>query len=139
MFQEFPEEKVSEALEKAGLGELIRHRGEGYLCGEDGCNLSGGEKQRISIARCFLKDASVLLADEATAALDAETSSHIMSEILGMEQMTRIIVSHKMNPGLLGQYDRIIVMKNGKMRETGTFEELMEQKTYFYSLYNVAN
>lgn len=62
-----------------------------------------------------------------------------MSEILGMEQMTRIIVSHKMNPGLLGQYDRIIVMKNGKMRETGTFEELMEQKTYFYSLYNVAN
>lgn len=139
MFQEFPEEKVSEALEKAGLGELIRHRGEGYLCGEDGCNLSGGEKQRISIARCFLKDASVLLADEATAALDAETSSHIMSEILGMEQMTRIIVSHKMNPGLLGQYDRIIVMKNGKVRETGTFEELMEQKTYFYSLYNVAN
>ena len=53
--------------------------------------------------------------------------------------MTRIIVSHKMNPGLLGQYDRIIVMKNGKVRETGTFEELMEQKTYFYSLYNVAN
>lgn len=139
MFQEFPEEKVSDALEKAGLAELIRQKGAGYLCGEDGCNLSGGEKQRISIARCFLKDASVLIADEVTAALDAETAVHVMDEILRMRQMTKIVVSHKMNQRLLRRYDRIIVMKNGKVRETGTFDELMEKKEYFYSLYNVAN
>lgn len=139
MFQDFPEEKVRDALEKAGLAELIGRRGEGYLCGEDGCRLSGGEKQRIAIARCFLKDASVLIADEATAALDAETSAHVTEEILGMRGMTRIVVSHKMSRSLLGQYDRIIVMKDGKVRELGTFEKLMERKGYFYSLYNVAN
>lgn len=109
------------------------------MCGEGGCNLSGGEKQRISIARCFLKDASVLIADEATSTLDAETSFHVMDEILRMKQMTRIIVSHKMNQSLLKQYDQIIVMKNGKVQELGTFDELMERKEYFYSLYNVAN
>lgn len=109
------------------------------MCGEGGCNLSGGEKQRISIARCFLKDASVLIADEAASALDAETSFHVMDEILRMKQMTRIIVSHKMNQSLLKQYDQIIVMKNGKVQELGTFDELMERKEYFYSLYNVAN
>lgn len=139
MFQEFSEEKVSDALEKAGLAELIRQRGDGYLCGENGCNLSGGEKQRISIARCFLKDASVLIADEATAALDPETSTYVMDQILDMPQMIRIIVSHKMSQSLLEQYDQIIVMKNGKVRELGTFGELMERKEYFYSLYNVAN
>lgn len=139
MFQEFPENKVADALEKAGLTELIKSKGNGYMCGEGGCNLSGGEKQRISIARCFLKDASVLIADEATAALDAETSLHIMDEILRMKQMTRIIVSHKMNQSLLNQYDQIIVMKNGKVQELGTFDELMGRKEYFYSLYNVAN
>lgn len=137
MFQEFPESTVTDSLEKAGLTELIERKGDGYMCGEDGCNLSGGEKQRISIARCFLKDASVLIADEATAALDAETSFHVMDEILRMKQMTRIIVSHKMNQSLLKQYDQIIVMKNGKVQELGTFDELMERKEYFYSLYNV--
>ncbi len=130
MFQEFPEEKVADALERAGLAELIRCKGDGYLCGEDGCNLSGGEKQRISIARCFLKDASVFIADEATAALDAETSVHVMDQILAMTQMIRIIVSHKMSQSLLEQYDQIIVMKNGRVRELGTFEELMERKKY---------
>lgn len=118
---------------------MIRQKGAGYLCGEDGCNLSGGEKQRISIARCFLKDASVLIADEVTAALDAETAVHVMDEILRMRQMTKIVVSHKMNQRLLRRYDRIIVMKNGKVRESGTFDELMAKKEYFYSLYNVAN
>lgn len=139
MFQEFPERKVLDALEKAGLDGLIRSRGKDYLCGEGGCNLSGGEKQRISIARSFLKQASVLIADEITAALDAETAFHVMEEILRMEQMTRIVVSHDMNPNLLGQYDRILVMKNGRVQEQGSFQELMDRKAYFYSLYNVAN
>lgn len=139
MFQEFSESEVSEALEKAGLSELIANKGKAYLCGEGGCNLSGGEKQRISIARSFLKKASVFIADEVTAALDAETSFHVMEEILRMKQMTRIVVSHDMNLNLLKQYDQIIVMKNGEIQEQGSFEELMERKEYFYSLYNVAN
>lgn len=135
MFQEFPERRVTEAMKKAGLAELIRRKGSGYLCGEGGCRLSGGEKQRISIARCFLKEASVLIADEASAALDSETSFQIMNEILQMKDLTRIVVSHSMNQSLLKQYDQIIVMKNGRVQEVGGFEELMGRKGYFYSLY----
>lgn len=71
--------------------------------------------------------------------MDAETSIHVMDEILRMRQMTKIVVSHKMNQRLLRQYDRIIVMKNGKVWESGTFDELMAKKKYFYSLHNVAN
>ena len=100
-----------------------------------GCRLSGGKKQRISIARCFLKETSVLIADEASAALDSETSFHIMNEILQMKVLTRIVVFHSMNQSLLKQYDQIIIMKNGKVQEVGRFEELMERKGYFYSLY----
>ena len=74
-------------------------------------------------------------ADEASAALDSETSFHIMNEILQMKVLTRIVVFHSMNQSLLKQYDQIIIMKNGKVQEVGRFEELMERKGYFYSLY----
>ena len=72
MFSQFPKEEVDRAIELSGLSALVAQRGEDYLCGENGSGLSGGEKQRISIARSLLKQAKVLLVDEATAALDAQ-------------------------------------------------------------------
>ena len=137
MFQEFPESRVREAVKQAGLSELMEHKGGGYLCGEGGGCLSGGEKQRISIARCFLKDASVLIADEADAALDAETAFHIMNEILQMKKLTRIVVSHNMNQLLLRQYDQIVVMKHGRVQEVGKFGELMGRNGELSSLVRV--
>ena len=138
MFQEFPREEVDRVIDMAGLSELIAEKGEDYLCGENGCGLSGGEKQRISIARALLRNAKLLLIDEATASLDAETSSRVIKAILALKDMTRVIVTHDLDAGTLEKYDSILTLKNGKIIENGTFEELMKNKGYFYSLYTVA-
>ena len=138
MFKEFPDAQVQRAIELSGLKRLIAEKGEAYLCGENGCNRSGGERQRISIARCLLRETPILVADEATAALDAKTAYDVVDAILDMDDLTRIIVTHQLEEALLARYDEIIVMKNGKIEEVGTFAELLEQKGYFYSLYNVA-
>ena len=122
----------------AHLTELLQERGENYLCGENGKNLSGGEKQRISIARSLLKRSSVLLADEATAALDAQTAHQVTSDLLDLTGVTRIIVTHGLEESLLRRYDGILVLKDGRIAETGTFDELMEKKGYFYALFTVA-
>ncbi|HAY20193.1 MAG TPA: ABC transporter ATP-binding protein, partial [Clostridiales bacterium] len=89
MFRSFPNQELDAAIRRAHLSELIAERGEDYLCGEGGNGLSGGEKQRISIARSLLKRSSVLLADEVTAALDAQTSYQVTSDILDLHGMTR--------------------------------------------------
>lgn len=138
MFKEFPKEAIERAIELSGLKNLLEEKGEDYLCGENGCNLSGGEKQRISIARCLLRNASILVADEATAALDKKTAYEVIDAILDMEEMTRIVVTHQLEENILKRYDKIIVMKNGRIEEMGSFEKLLANKKYFYSLYNVA-
>lgn len=137
MFREFPKDAVDRAIEQAGLTDLIRQKGEAYLCGENGSGLSGGEKQRISIARALLRGASVLLADEATAALDAHTAHQVSNAILNLD-ILRIVVTHKLEASLLRRFDHILVLKNGSIAECGTFEELMNRKEYFYSLYSIA-
>ena len=90
MFRDFPEEQVNSAIAHAHLSELIEARGADYLCGENGKGLSGGEKQRISIARSLLKKSSVLLADEITAALDADAASRVSGDLLSLDGITRI-------------------------------------------------
>ncbi len=138
MFSEFPREEVDRAIRLSGLEPLIAQKGEDYLCGENGSGLSGGEKQRISIARCLLKKTQVLLADEATASLDAQTAYQVTDAILNLEGMTRILVTHGLDEKLLSRYDSIIAMKSGQVVEQGTFREMMEKKGYFYSLYTVS-
>ena len=138
MFREFDNEKVAAALQKAHLTELIAAKGEDYVCGENGNLLSGGEKQRLSIARALLQEAPVLLVDEATAALDANTAYEVSSAILSLDGVTRIVVTHRMEEGLLRQYDKIYVLRSGRLAEAGTFEGLMAQKGLFYSLYTVS-
>ena len=138
MFTDFPREDVDRAIRQSGLSALIEARGEDYLCGENGNGLSGGEKQRISIARSLLRKSQVLLVDEATAALDAQTAYQVSSAILDLEDLTRIVVTHALDESLLSRYDCILTLKNGRIAEAGTFRELMEKKGFFYSLYTVA-
>ena len=138
MFKSFPKEDVDRAIAMSGLSTLISEKGEHYVCGESGCNLSGGEKQRISIARSLLRKSQILLADEVTAALDAETAYQVSDAILKLSDMTRIVVTHALDASLLRRYDRILTMKTGEIIESGTFEELMNRKGYFYSLYTVS-
>lgn len=138
MFRDFPKTEMDEAIARAHLGALIRERGEDYLCGENGSGLSGGEKQRISIAQSLLKKSSVLLADEVTAALDAQTAHRVSSDILDLQGITRIVVTHTLEESLLRRYDKIFVLRGGRIEEAGSFADLMANKGYFYALFTVA-
>ena len=138
MFSQFPEEDVDRAVRLSGLKRLIDEKGADYLCGENGSGLSGGERQRISIARALLRKTPVLFVDEATASLDAETSYEVLDAILKLDGYTRVIVTHDLDENILRRCTGLFALKNGKVSERGSFDELMEKKGYFYSLYTVS-
>ncbi len=138
MFSDFPEEEIERAVRLSGLKKLIDEKGADYLCGENGSGLSGGERQRISIARALLRKTPVLFVDEATASLDAETSFEVLDAILKLDGYTRVIVTHDLDENILRRCTGLFALKNGVVTERGTFEDLMEQKGYFYSLFTVS-
>ena len=138
MFRAFPKEDLDVAIRNAGLTGLCAEKGNDYLCGEGGCNLSGGERQRISIARCFFRKTPIILVDEAEAALDNESANAVLQTILNMKDTMRIVVTLRLDAPIMRQYDEILVLHNGKIQEMGTFEQLLEQKGYFYSLYHIS-
>lgn len=138
MFRDIPMEEVDRMIDAAGLRAFVEEHGEDYLCGENGNLLSGGERQRISIARSLLRKVSVLLVDEATAALDKQTAYQVSNAILDIEDVMKVVITHSLEENLLARFDEIIVLKSGEVAEKGTFVDLMEKKGYFYSLYTVA-
>ena len=134
MYSNIDEELLKEAINKSGLAKLIDEKGPDYRCGENGCNLSGGEKQRISIARALVKKSQLLLLDEATSALDNETSSSITNNLLRINNTTKIMITHRLDEEILNQFDEIVVMKNGQIVEFGTYKELLNKNGIFKSL-----
>lgn len=139
LFQNYSEIEIERAVRMAGLENLINSLSNNIESevGENGCNLSGGEKQRVAIARALIKNTPVLVIDEATSALDNETSYSIEKSILSLKEQTCLVITHKLMEETLKNYDGIIVIKNGKLVEMGSFDELMMDRGYFYSLYNV--
>ena len=138
MFSQFSEEEIERAVRLSGLKKLIDEKGVDYCCGENGSGLSGGERQRISIARALLRKTPVLFVDEATASLDAETSFEVLDAIMKLDGYTRIIVTHDLDENILRRCNGLFALKKGEVSEQGTFDELMDQKGYFYSLFTVS-
>lgn len=134
MFGSFPPERVEAALEGAGLSKLIAERGLDFVCGENGANLSGGERQRVSIARSLLRRTPVLLVDEATAALDRPTATEVMGAVLDIPDTAKIVVTHDLNEAVLRRFDAVAVLIGGRLRELGSFDELVASRGLLYSM-----
>ena len=129
-------EEVVKAAKDASCHEFITELENSYdtVVGEGGSTLSGGEKQRISIARALLKDTPIILLDEATASLDADNEHEIRKSLDKLiKNKTVITIAHKLNT--IKNYDQIIVMSDGIIEEKGTHEELMKNRKRYYEMY----
>jgi len=132
------EEEMIEALHRASCDGLLSRSGRGLdtLLGEGGMKLSGGEKQRIAIARALLRHPRLLIFDEATSALDSLTEQAItetVRTISSQRDPMTILIAHRLSTIL--HADKIIVLEKGKVAEQGTHAELVEQKGLYYAMW----
>lgn len=128
--------QVVEAAKIARCHEFIEQMDSGYdtVVGEGGSTLSGGEKQRISIARALLKDAPIVLLDEATASLDADNEYEIRQAVRKLTRdKTVVVIAHRLNT--IQEAQQIVMLSDGKMLEKGTHESLMAQNGRYANLY----
>lgn len=134
--QSFTEDDIKKVVQQSGLESYILENELGLqtLCGENGSNLSGGERQRLSIARALIRKTPILLLDEATSSLDNKVTTEIENSILEIQDLTVLVVTHKLNKSMLKKYNRILFMKNGVIVEDGSFDNLMDRKGEFYKL-----
>ena len=136
------EKKVSEeqmlgALSEVQLSHLVENLAEGLNTeiGEKGTCLSGGEKQRLALARLWFEDSELVILDEATSAMDNLTEENVMKSVMQkMKDKTVIAIAHRLNS--IAGFDRIILFKEGRIVGQGTFEELLHTDSYFMDLYN---
>ncbi len=134
--QSFTEDDIKKAVQQSGLESYVLENELGLqtLCGENGSNLSGGERQRLSIARALIRKTPILLLDEATSSLDNKVTTEIENSILEIQDLTVLVVTHKLNKNMLKKYNRILFMKNGVIVEDGSFDNLIDRKGEFYKL-----
>ena len=131
-------EEIVAAAKAANAHSFIQELPDGYqtMVGERGASLSGGERQRIAIARAVLKDAPILILDEATSSVDVE-SEHLIQQSLSelMKNRTAIIIAHRLST--IAGVDRIFVLKEGFLCEQGTHQELLEQNGEYANLIRI--
>ena len=138
--QFFTDEEIKQAVQQSGLESYVLENESGLqtLCGENGSDLSGGQKQRLSIARALIRKTPILLLDEATSSLDNQVTTEIENSILDIQDLTILVVTHKLNENILKRYDRILFMKAGVIVEDGSFCDLMDRKGEFYKLFELS-
>ena len=138
--QSFTDEEIKQAVHQSGLESYVLENESGLqtLCGENGSNLSGGERQRLSIARALIRKTPILLLDEATSSLDNQVTNEIENSILDIQDLTALVVTHKLNENILKKYDRILFMKAGVIVEDGSFCDLMDRRGEFYKLFELS-
>ena len=132
------EEEVYEAAKKARCYDFIMALPDGFqtVIGEGGATLSGGEKQRISIARCILKDAPIVILDEATASVDTDNESYIQEAINELVKgKTLLVIAHRLNT--ICQADQILVIADGRISEQGTHDELIAKAGIYQDFVNI--
>ena len=138
--QFFTDEEIKQAVQQSGLESYVLENESGLqtLCGENGSNLSGGQKKRLSIARALIRKTPILLLDEATSSLDNQVTTEIENSILDIQDLTALVVTHKLNETILKKYDRILFMKGGVIVEDGSFGDLMDRRGEFYKLFELS-
>jgi len=126
------------AARAAHADEFIRSMPNGYdsFVGEMGMQLSGGQRQRLAIARAVLKDAPILILDEATSSLDSDSERMVQEALENlMTQRTTLVIAHRLST--IRNADRIVVLINGTIAEEGTHEELLARKSEYSRLYSL--
>ena len=115
--EKFDDDAVEQALRLSGVNRFLSGLPDGIdsPCGENGALLSGGQKQRIALARALIRGVNFLILDEGVSAIDVETANEIEQELLNLENLTLLTVTHRIKDGLIEKYDRVMKMENGHL------------------------
>ena len=136
LYESYSDENIKQALIRAGMGDYLNEKGLDFTIQESGSNLSGGEKQRIAIARAFLRNTPVMILDEATSSLDSLMAAKIEQTVL-QSDTTILNIVHQLKADSLKQYDEILVFSKGAIIERGNYDELIQKDGIFRSLLSV--
>ena len=130
-------EQIKEACDFAAATEFINKLPQKFetIIGENGIRLSGGQKQRISIARAVLKNSPIILLDEATSSLDAESEEKVQNAVMNLtKNKTTLVIAHRLSTII--RADKIIVINQGKITDIGTHKELLQNSVIYKNLYS---
>ena len=132
------DDAIRAAAQAALVDEFAEGLPDGYgtVIGERGLRLSGGQRQRIAIARALLKDAPILILDEATSSLDAESEALVQRALENLiEGRTTIVIAHRLST--VRRSDRIVVLRDGQVQEEGTHDELILRRGQYWKLHKL--
>ncbi|ASA21447.1 ABC transporter ATP-binding protein [Paenibacillus donghaensis] len=136
LHEEFSAEQLEEVLHTSGIHKFLEQtNGLQSPVGENGSQLSGGQRQRIAVARALIRNKPILILDEGTSAIDMQTAYEIEGRLLALEDLTLITITHNMNELMLGRYDEIIYMEEGRIAERGSLHELLAYGGRFHDFY----
>ena len=131
------DEQITKACDYAAATDFIINLPQSFetIIGENGIRLSGGQKQRISIARAILKDSPIILLDEATSSLDADSEEKVQNAIMNLtKNKTTLVIAHRLST--IFRANKIIVLNHGKIVDAGTHSELLKNSIIYKNLYS---